>query len=390
MSTAFPSRDSKANPTDASEPSPPALVPLIARSGLGGVLMGLANLVPGISGGTMLLAAGVYPRFIGAIGELSTFKFRRPSVVVLGTVIAAALSSIVLFAGPVKQLVVEQRWIMYSLFIGLTLGGVPVIWRLIRANAQRPGVTLWLAVLAGFVGMAALAVLQASGSGNTSHNDGFVFLLLAGIAGAAAMILPGVSGGYLLLVLGAYVPILAGIDTFKDALTAGDLSSAFDVGWRVILPVGVGVVVGVVAVSNLLRWLLQRFERPTLGVLLGLLLGAVVGLWPFQQTAAPTPQTQIKGQTPTATPLALAQQAGIETDTAYIHSQDGSAHVWIIQRAGKPKALSDEDLPTQLFTPTLQQAAASIGLILLGFAVTMVVGRLGQDQPQRTTEKSSQ
>ncbi|MEM6757659.1 MAG: DUF368 domain-containing protein, partial [Planctomycetota bacterium] len=98
--------------------------------------MGLANLVPGISGGTMLLAAGVYPRFISAIGEVTTLKFRRASLVVLAAVVGAALLAIVLLTGPVKTLVVEQRWAAYSLFIGLTLGGVPVVWRLITAGGR--------------------------------------------------------------------------------------------------------------------------------------------------------------------------------------------------------------------------------------------------------------
>src|SRR5210317_997276 len=110
-------------------PAPPVLA---ARGAFGGVLMGLANLVPGISGGTMLLAAGVYPEFIGAIAEVTTLHFRRRSLLVLGAVVLFAMLGIGLFAGPVKDLVVQHRWAMYSLFIGLTLGGVPVVWRLAR------------------------------------------------------------------------------------------------------------------------------------------------------------------------------------------------------------------------------------------------------------------
>ncbi len=94
-------------------------------------------------------------------------------------------------------------------------------------------------------------------------------MLIAGVAGAAAMILPGVSGGYLLLVMGVYVPILAGIDAFKNGLKNQDWEVLTAVGLGVILPVGLGVVVGVVGVSNLLRWLLHRYERATLGVLTG-------------------------------------------------------------------------------------------------------------------------
>ena len=83
------------------------------RGALGGVLMGLANLVPGISGGTMLLAAGVYPAFIAAIAELTTFRFRVRSIVLLGVVAGGAALAILSLAGPTRTLVIEDRWISY-------------------------------------------------------------------------------------------------------------------------------------------------------------------------------------------------------------------------------------------------------------------------------------
>ncbi len=105
---------------------------LAVRGAIGGCLMGLANLVPGISGGTMLLAAGVYPGFISAIAEVTTFRFRPRSLILLASVVASAAIAILLLAGSVKGLVVDHRWIMYSLFIGLTLGGVPLVFRMAR------------------------------------------------------------------------------------------------------------------------------------------------------------------------------------------------------------------------------------------------------------------
>lgn len=119
-----------AQPDDAPAPLPTATI--LARGGMGGVLMGLANLVPGISGGTMLLAAGIYPHFIRAVADVTTLKLRRQSLLVLAVVVSAALVAIVGFAGLVKDFVIEHRWVAYSIFIGLTLGGVPVIWRLMR------------------------------------------------------------------------------------------------------------------------------------------------------------------------------------------------------------------------------------------------------------------
>ncbi len=347
------------NTTPAStDPKTPPLTLLAMRGAIGGLLMGLANLVPGISGGTMLLAAGVYPRFIAAIGELSTFKLRKESVVVLGAVVAAAAVAVVGLAGPVKELVVHHRWIMYSLFIGLTLGGVPVVNRLIRA-AGGMNRSVWTGVVIGFLGMAALAYVQMKQATGGTDNTGFIFMLLAGAAGASAMILPGVSGGYLLLVLGVYVPILAAISTFTDAARALDTATLMSVGMGTILPVGIGVIIGIVLVSNVLKWLLARYEQPTLGVLLGLLLGAVIGLYPFVHGVEPKPGDTLKRQV-------LIVEV-IEDRPTLIYE-------------GTRKAVEPEDYPTAMFTPAVIQVIGACGLILGGFATTMLIDRFGAER----------
>lgn len=374
-------------PAVLENPPPPEVpLPLLAiRGGIGGILMGLANLVPGISGGTMLLAAGVYPRFIAAIGELTTLKFRKASLVVLGSVVLAAAVAVVGLAGPVKELVVHQRWIMYSLFIGLTLGGVPVVGRLIR-TAGGMNRAAWIGVAAGFAGMAALASVQMQGT-NAADRSGFIFMLLAGVAGASAMILPGVSGGYLLLVLGVYVPILAGISDFKDAASAGDTAALLSVGGGIILPVGLGVVVGIVVVSNVLKWLLSKYERPTLGVLQGLLLGAVVGLYPFQEPVKPVPGERLDRTILLLHDGVLCYKSheGKEFVPVKIKNQ----HV-IMDAAGEPifqdtgRAVVSDDYPTRLFEPSVVQVAGVLGLIAGGFAVTMLIDRFGREKKPAT------
>ncbi|MEM6929125.1 MAG: DUF368 domain-containing protein [Myxococcota bacterium] len=323
-----------------------ALVPLTLRSALGGLLMGLANLVPGISGGTMLLAAGVYPRFIQGIAEVTTLRFRLPSVVVLGAVTVSAGLSILLLAGVVKDLVVAYRWIMYSWFIGLTLGGIPVVAGLLGKWDRSAAIGAGL----GFLGMAVLGVAQAQGVTSTSGSEaGALWFGVAGVAGASAMILPGVSGGYLLLLLGMYVPILSGIDAFKEALEAADLGALLPPTFGVVLPVGIGVVLGVVGVSNALRWCLANYEKLTLGVLIGLLLGAVVGLWPFQEGVAPEMGSVWKGQLVTEAVLA---------------------------------DLDPEDYPTRWFSPSAGQVTGALALIGLGFLMTLGVARIGaEDSP---------
>ena len=313
----------------------------LARGGFGGLLMGLANLVPGLSGGTMLLAVGIYPQFIRAIAEVSKFRFRAKTLLLLGSVIGTMLTAIALLAGQVKNLVSDHRWIMYSLFIGLTLGGVPILLRMLKPISS----TAILCAVAGFIAMILLVLAQSGGvaSESSSETAAIVMLVIAGIAGGAAMILPGVSGGYLLLVLGQYIVILGAIETARAAVSDQNWSQLIEAA-RIIIPVGIGVVVGVVVVSNLIKILLDRYTKATLGVLLGLLLGAVVGLWPFQQPTTPEVGSYIKGQ--------LINE---ENQTSF----------------------DKEDWPTASFRPGFGQIAGSLGLILLGFAASTGVALIG-------------
>ena len=314
---------------------------VILRSSIGGLLMGLANLVPGISGGTMLLAAGVYPAFIASIAELTTLRIRPRSLVVVGCIAGTAALAILMFAGLMKSLVIEQRWIMYSLFIGLTLGGLPLVWRLARP--------LTSGVVAGAAAAFALmVVMQLGRTGEAGGEANVAMLALSGLAGASAMILPGVSGGYLLLLLGQYETILGAIDDLKLALLgpAGADPSLLFGALGVVVPVGAGVVVGIVGVSNLLKWLLERFEKPTLGALLGLLLGAVVGLWPFQQPIEPVTGDVIAGHV-----LSASQAAELDVED------------WRVER----------------FTPTAREAGSAVGLIGVGLAATLLIALIGGD-----------
>ncbi|NJL27847.1 MAG: DUF368 domain-containing protein [Thermoanaerobaculia bacterium] len=315
------------------------------RGALGGVLMGLANLVPGISGGTMLLAAGVYTDFVGAIAELTVFRFRLRSIVMLLAVAVSAGLAILLLAGTVRELVIHQRWIMYSLFIGLTFGGLPLIWRL--ARPINLGVVL--GSLVGFGVMVAMTL--GLGQGGAAEEPGFVFLLFAGVIGASAMVLPGISGGYMLLVLGVYESILGAIDQFKTGLlgspsqgTGPNLDVALG-ALKIVVPVGLGVVLGIAGISHLLKWLLEHYRKPTLGVLLGLVAGAVIGIWPFQRGVEPHEGTMYKGK-----PLT----------------------------AEKAAALKPEKWPMEYFPPSAQQVLVSVFLIGVGYVTTQAVDALGR------------
>ncbi len=240
--------------------------------------MGLANLVPGVSGGTMLLVAGIYPQCIEALAKVTTLRPDRHSVGLLAMVAGSGALVILALAGVVKGLVLDHRWAMYSLFLGSTLGGIPVLWRLI----EKPGVATWIGSVVGLAAMVVTSLAPAT-AGTTGEAPALV-LCLAGFGAFAAMMLPGLSGGYLLVLSGQYVTILGAIDDAKDSLLASDGPqwAALTDSVTILAPFASGCLLALVGVSSLIRFLLLRRRSVTLGFLLGLLVGAVLGLWPFE------------------------------------------------------------------------------------------------------------
>ena len=266
----------------------------VFRASLGGVLMGLAMLVPGVSGGTMILVMGLYDDFISAIADITRLRFTRRNVVFMAIVGASAAVAIAALAGTLSRAVTLHRSAMFALFIGLTLGGVPLLVRMLGRATVSSGVGLVL----GLALMILIAVTQsdppdkaaireAVASGSFSIKPDYVTDVGAGALGMSAMILPGVSGAYMVLVLGRYETILASIALAKDFVLSmgksGDLTFL-----RVLVPVAIGAILGIVLLSNFLKWMLHHHERPTLGALLGILLGSVIGIWPFDAGAQPT------------------------------------------------------------------------------------------------------
>lgn len=310
------------------------------RLSVGGMMMGLANLVPGISGGTMLVAVGVYRTFIDAVASVSRGRLTRRALLTLGIVATMAIISIGAFASLIAFSLATFRWGMYSIFIGLTLGGAPLLIRL--ARPWNPAA--WIGLILGLASMIAVVWIQAGDpAGSSSPASGILILFLASAAGASAMILPGVSGAYLLLLLGQYDRIITAVKDFVNAAVKGDLAGAM-AQMSTLVPVGFGVLFGIVAVSNVLKVLLAKAERATLGFLLGLLLAAPAGLYPFQEGVPPKVGEVFKGEAVT--------EANVETFAAPAYAKD-----WTLRT----------------FAPEPSQIAGSIALVGLGFAMTMAL-----------------
>ena len=334
-----------ANPQPESTPSTiNDRVPVI-RCLLGGVLMGLANLVPGISGGTMLVACGIYTRFIDAVSDLTRLRFTRNDLLTLGCVVIGAVVAIGGLASVIHWSLVHHRWVMFSLFIGLTLGGVPILYTMAKPISRR----VWIGVVIGAAMMGGLVYLQESGADSSGLN-GPIGLVIGGAAAASAMILPGVSGAFLLLLLGLYETIIGAIKDTIGALKDADVSGVLD-QMSVVFPVGIGVILGVVVVSNVLRWVLHKYERLTLGVLLGLIVAAPAGLYPFREGIVPQLGDTIKGE--------LVTPENLEDMQATDNAKDWNQHS---------------------FAPNATQIAGSLGIIVLGFGATLGIARLGRER----------
>ncbi len=315
----------------------------IVRAFLGGMLMGLANLVPGVSGGTMLVAAGIYDRFIQAIASVTRMRLTKDAVQLLAVIVLGAGLAIGGGANGVSLALAEARWQTYCVFIGLTLGGVPAMLAFCKPFCR----STWLGALVGVLVMAALVYLQGQSHGGGSGGSGWLLLVMGGAAGAGAMILPGVSGAYLLLLLGQYRTIVDSIRETVSAASSGNFAGVV-AQLHVLVPVGVGVLIGIVGVSNLLRLALQRARNFTMGILLGLLVAAPAGLWPYKHAQRPGLGELFEGAVVTEQTLAEVQDPS--------HAKD-----W----------------PEQLFTPTPVQVGLSVLFIAAGAAVTLGVSIMG-------------
>lgn len=259
--------------------------------------MGLANLVPGVSGGTMILIMGLYDEFITSLADVTRFRFRVQSVVFLGILACVTAATIAALSGWMAAAVESQPSVMYALFIGLTLGGAPLLWRMAKPIRTPSVVTMAI----GFGLMVAIAVSRDTSGPPARHKvelpDGenietsYTRDFAAGVLGMGAMVLPGISGAFMLLIMGRYEAILVAISRVKEYAMSfgrdGDLAAL-----HVLIPVALGAILSLLVVTNLMKWLLRHYEKATVGFLLGILVGSVVGLWPMEPSSTPGDYTK--------------------------------------------------------------------------------------------------
>ncbi len=239
-----------------------------------GVLMGAAEVVPGVSGGTIAFVSGFYERLVNGIARLTPFSllelpkigfatwWKKYDLGFLFVLFGAMLVSILILARGVSYLLAEHPVGIWSFFFGLVLSSIFVVGRRLLPLSMESGLALGVGVAVGMV-VVRIIPFEAEISGFT--------LFAGGCIAVCAWILPGLSGSFLLLVLGLYQTVIAAIKNF-ELLTLGY--------------VGLGCVVGLMCFSRILTVLLARFYDATVALLVGFMLGSLTKIWPWKYTTS--------------------------------------------------------------------------------------------------------
>ena len=237
-----------------------------------GMAMGAADVVPGVSGGTIAFISGIYEELIATLNSinlnsLKTLKLQGVSATwkkINGNFLLALFGGILLSILSLSKLVAwllhEEPVLLWAFFFGLVLASI--IFVLKKINQWNSAVFLGL-ILGGVF---AYQLTQLTALGNSDSNW---YLFLSGAIAICAMILPGISGAFILVILGSYANVL-------QALNDKDIAK--------ITIFMTGALIGILSFSRLLKWLFKRFKNMTLAVLTGFMIGALSKIWPWKKT----------------------------------------------------------------------------------------------------------
>lgn len=244
---------------------------------LKGMAMGAADIVPGVSGGTIAFITGIYEELINSINncDLSALRklfkegfsafWKHINGTFLVTLILGVGISLVSLANVISYLLEAHPVLIWSFFFGLIIASVWLVGKSI--SKWRPG-----AAVALFAGIAIAFYLSSLTS--VAHVEGDWFIFVSGMIAICAMILPGISGSFILVMLGSYHKVLGAIKD-KDLI--------------LIALFGAGCVIGLLAFSKVLKFLFSRFKDVTIALLTGFMIGALYKVWPWKNRVGDTP-----------------------------------------------------------------------------------------------------
>ena len=244
---------------------------------LKGVMMGVANIIPGVSGGTMAVSMGIYDKIIHAATHIIS-EFKK-SMKLLLPIVVGMLIGIVVLARILEYMFARVPFQTNMLFVGLIVGGLPAITKKVKGKTIRLGhilvCVLFFAVVAG---LAMLGEQEGTAADLSFNVVNIVRLFGVGIVVSATMVIPGVSGSMMLMLMGYYNPVLNTINDFIDSLVGFNVPGILD-GCKVLVPFGIGVVVGIVAIAKLIEIIFQKFPEHAYWAIIGLIVASPVAIF---------------------------------------------------------------------------------------------------------------
>lgn len=243
---------------------------------LQGMVVGIANIIPGVSGGTMMVAMGLYDRLIHAITHLkSEFK---DSMKLLIPIFAGAGIAIVALSRLFEFLLATYPIPTNFAFCGLIAGSLPFVFKKVKGHKVTVSKIIPFLIFFGVVIL--MALLGETGGASADVSLGFVNLLKlfgVGIIAAATMVVPGVSGSMMLMLLGYYDTILKVINDFVDALVKFDMGGLMT-GVGILAPFGIGVVIGIFLIAKIIEFIFSKAEIHAYYGIIGLILASPIAI----------------------------------------------------------------------------------------------------------------
>ena len=231
-----------------------------------GMAIGIAFIIPGFSGGSIAAILGIYEKLVGAIADL--FKSFKRSMLTLLPILVGMVCGIVALLFPLSWALESYPIPTVCIFVGLALGGLPSVTDKLRGKIKATNIVAFIIPLLAAFSLSFLPIGSEIDLFSLNFG-GYVLLLLVGMVGSAALVVPGISGSMLLLIFGYYNPI---VNMATDHLLKGQ-----DVGISisVLATAGVGIVVGFVLISMIMKRLLATCPRGTYFAILGFILGSI-------------------------------------------------------------------------------------------------------------------
>ncbi len=243
---------------------------------LQGMAVGIANIIPGVSGGTMMVAMGLYDKLIHSITHLKS-EFKK-SMKLLIPVFAGAGLAVVLLSRLFEFLLANYPIPTNFAFCGLIAGSLPFILKKVKGHSVTVGKIVPFLIFFGLV--IAMALMGETSGAAADVSFGFLNvlkLLGVGVIAAATMVVPGVSGSMMLMLLGYYDTILAVINDFIDALLGFDMPELLRT-CGILVPFGIGVVVGIFVIAKIIEFIFKRAEIHAYYAIIGLVVASPIAI----------------------------------------------------------------------------------------------------------------